>query len=168
MTKLQFASFNTNGLNNPVKRTACLDLLRRHKVDVAFRQESHLRRNDVSRFSNKTYYVAASSSFTSKTRGSLVVLRRTLSFTILESYGDGDGRVSYIKTILAGRKVAFVSIYAPNVFDSEFFIHLTDLLSSILEFSLILGADMNAVVNPTLDRSCCLNQPSLCFLSLFK
>lgn len=52
MTKLHFASFITNGLNNPVKRTACLDLLHRHKVDVAFVQESHLSRNDVSRFSN--------------------------------------------------------------------------------------------------------------------
>lgn len=119
MTKLQFASFNTNGLNNPVKRTACLDLLRTHKVD-------HLRHNDVLRFSNKTYYVAASSSFTSKTRDSLVALRHTLSLTILESYGDGDGPVSYIKTILAGRKVVFVSIYAPNVFDSDFFFYSFD------------------------------------------
>lgn len=43
-----------------------------------------------------------------------------------------------------------------QMFLTEFFIHL----SSIHEFSLILGADMNAAVNLTLDRSCCLNEPS--------
>lgn len=38
-----------------IKRTACLDLLRRQNVDVAFIQESHLRTIDVCRFSNKHY-----------------------------------------------------------------------------------------------------------------
>lgn len=69
ITTLQFASFNTNRLYNPVKCAAYLDLLRRHLVDVAFIQEFHLRSNNISRFSNRYYYVAASVSFTSKTRG---------------------------------------------------------------------------------------------------
>lgn len=114
MTTLQFASFHTNGLNIPVKRTACLDLLCRQQVDVAFIQESHLRSNNINHFSNKKYYVAASSSFSSNSRGSLVVLKRNLPLTILENDGSDDGCTSYIKTILAGIKVAFGSIYAPN------------------------------------------------------
>lgn len=50
-------SWNANRLNGQIKRTACLDLLRRH-VDVAFIQEAHLRTTDVRRFSNKHNYVA--------------------------------------------------------------------------------------------------------------
>lgn len=88
----------------------------------------------------------------------LVVLSRASSLTILESHGDG--RFSYTKTILAGRNVAFTSIYAPNDFDPDFFTYLTDLLSRMQEFSLILGADMNATFNPVLDRSSCLSQHS--------
>ncbi|KAI7799912.1 putative follistatin-related protein 5-like, partial [Triplophysa rosa] len=48
---LHIATWNVNGLNSPIKRTACLDYLYRHQVDVAFIQESHLKKSDVQKFS---------------------------------------------------------------------------------------------------------------------
>lgn len=146
-------SWNVNGLNGQIKRTACLDLLRRQHVDVAFIQESHLRSIDVRRFSNKHYYVAASASLDTKTRGSLVVLRRNLSITILGQFGSEDGRISYIKSVIAGRKFAFISVYAPSQYEPEFFPSLTEMLVQLQDFSLILGADMNCNVNVKLDKS---------------
>lgn len=153
MTTLQLASWNTNGLNGPVKRAACLDLLRRNHIDIAFIQESHLKASDVQRFANRHYYVAASASVDSKTRGSLIVLKRSLSITILDKFGSVDGRISYITTIIAGRKLAFMSVYAPNQVDPIFFTTLTEIMSNMHDFAIIMGADMNAVINPALDCS---------------
>lgn len=126
MTSLKLASWNTRGLNGPIKRSVCLDLFRRKNVDIAFVQEFHLKEADVHRFANR--YVAASASFVSKSRGSLVVLKRSLSINILEKFGSSDGRISLIKTITAGRKLAFLSVYTPNKCDQEFFQNLSQFL----------------------------------------
>uniref|UniRef100_A0A3B4V253 exodeoxyribonuclease III n=1 Tax=Seriola dumerili TaxID=41447 RepID=A0A3B4V253_SERDU len=143
MCSIHFISWNINGLKGQFKRTPCLDLLHRQRVDVAFIQESHLRSIDINRFTNKHYYVAASTSLDTKTRGSLVVLKRNLPITVLEKYGGDDGRVSYIKTIIAGRNFTFNSVYAPSQYEYEFFPNLTATLLQLQDFSLILGADMN-------------------------
>lgn len=114
MTMLHIASWNINGLNAPIKRSMCLDWLRRHKIDVAFIQESHFKHSDKHRLSNRYYYTSAAATFSSKSRGALVVLRRSLSLTIIGSYGSEDGRIAYIKTSIYGQKVAFLCIYATN------------------------------------------------------
>lgn len=153
MAKLHVISWNINGLNGQFKRAACLDVLRRQLVDVAFIQESHLRTKDTQRFANKYYYVAASASLNSKTRGSLIVLKRSLSLNIVGKYGSEDGRVSYIKTIISGRKFAFISIYAPSQYEPDFFPKLTTVLAQLHDFSLIIGSDMNACLSLALDKS---------------
>lgn len=153
MAKLHVISWNVNGLNGQIKRAACLDLLRRRQVDVAFIQESHLKTQDTQRFANKFYYVAASASLNSKTRGSLIVLKRSLSLNIVGKYGSEDGRVSYIKTIISGHKFAFISVYAPSQYEPDFFPKLTSVLAQLHDFSLILGSDMNACIDLALDKS---------------
>uniref|UniRef100_A0A8C4EGH5 Endonuclease/exonuclease/phosphatase domain-containing protein n=1 Tax=Dicentrarchus labrax TaxID=13489 RepID=A0A8C4EGH5_DICLA len=131
LSHVHVISWNVNGLNGQIKRTACSDLLRR---------QHH-------------YYVAASASLDTKTRGSLVVLRHNLSITILEQFGSEDGRISYIKAIISGRKFAFISVHAPSQYDPEFFPSLTEVLLHLQDFSLIPGADMNCNVNVILDKS---------------
>uniref|UniRef100_A0AAY5KFV5 Endonuclease/exonuclease/phosphatase domain-containing protein n=1 Tax=Esox lucius TaxID=8010 RepID=A0AAY5KFV5_ESOLU len=66
---------------------------------------------------------------------------------------------AYIKTIIAGKKFAFISIYAPH-FDANFFSVLTTTLLRVQDCFLIIGADMNAVVDVSLDRSCVQNYPA--------
>ena len=83
----------------------------------------------------------------------LVVLRRNLPVSIIETYGSIDGRIAYIKTNFAGCKIAFVALYPPYQFDSAFFNTINNLLVRLEGFSVVIGADMNAVLDPTLDRS---------------
>lgn len=97
--------------------------------------------------------MVASASRVTKTRGSLVELKRNLSISILDKSGSEDGRISYIKTIIAGCKFAFISVYAPSQYELGFFPSLTATLLQLRGFSLILGADMNCFVNLKLDKS---------------
>lgn len=96
----------------------------------------------------------------SKPRGSLIVLKRNLLLNILTKYGSEAGRVSYIKTIIAGHKFAFILIYAPSKYEPDFFSKLISVLTQIHDYSFIIGADMNACVNLTLDKSARLSTPT--------
>ena len=103
------------------------------------------------------YYIAAAT-FSSKSHGALVVLRRSLSLTIIGGYGSEDCHIAYIKTNIYGQKVAFLCIYATNHFSPEFFGTVSKTLCDLQDFSVIIGVDMNAVLDPLLDRSSTLSQ----------
>lgn len=152
MSVVTVLSWNVRGLNSPSKRVCCLDILRRKRIDIALLQESHLLHTDVARMSNKYFKVAAYSSAKKKHNGTLIILRRKLNISILHTGADTSGRISHITVIIGGKKVTFVSVYAPAVFDSEFFVTLSKYLSKF-DSPFIIGADMNAVPNNLLDRS---------------
>lgn len=145
MTNITLLSWNGRGLNIPQKRISIMDLLRRKKVEVAFFQETHLLEKDVARMQNRFYHVIASSSNTKKNRGVIILAKRTFQYTDLGSGRDTEGRAAYIKTLINGTKIAFLSVYAPNVFDAEFYNYLTNTILELSEFSLIIGGDFNAV-----------------------
>ena len=105
-TMPHIVSWNIKGLNAPIKRSMCLDWLRRHKIDVAFIQESHFKHYYY-------YYTSAAATFSSKSRGALVVLRRSPSLTIIGSYGSEDGRIT-LKQIYMDRKLHFY-VYMPLI-----------------------------------------------------
>uniref|UniRef100_A0A8D0CPC7 Endonuclease/exonuclease/phosphatase domain-containing protein n=1 Tax=Sander lucioperca TaxID=283035 RepID=A0A8D0CPC7_SANLU len=55
--------------------------------------------------------------------------------------------------MIRSRKIAFVSVYAPATYDEIFIPRLTNELLSLNEYSLIIGGDMNAVLDLNQDRS---------------
>lgn len=57
-----------------------------------------------------------------------------------------------VYTSIYGKKVAFISIYAPTVFEDNFFHDLTEESLKLTEYELVLGGDMDAVCNLDLDR----------------
>uniref|UniRef100_A0A3P9N2G4 Endonuclease/exonuclease/phosphatase domain-containing protein n=1 Tax=Poecilia reticulata TaxID=8081 RepID=A0A3P9N2G4_POERE len=143
-----------NGLNHDLhRRVSCLDFLRKHSVDITFIQESQARSVDMQLFANKFYYTAASASLKSKSKRSLIVLKHNPSLNIVGKYESEDGRISYVKTIIAGHKFVFISIYALSLYDPNFFSKFISVLTQIHDYSFIIGANMNAFINLTLDKS---------------
>uniref|UniRef100_A0A3Q1GE48 exodeoxyribonuclease III n=1 Tax=Acanthochromis polyacanthus TaxID=80966 RepID=A0A3Q1GE48_9TELE len=154
-TNLTFNSkcYNVRGLNAKVKRAKCLDLLRRKNVDVAFIQETHLKAEDTSCFQNKRYKVVASDCWSSNSRGTVILTKRSLGLEIEKTNEGTSGCIAYLCTSIYGKKIALVSVYAPTVFDPLFFPELTKELLSLLDYELIVGGDMNTVCDPNLDKS---------------
>uniref|UniRef100_A0A3B1ICK8 Reverse transcriptase domain-containing protein n=1 Tax=Astyanax mexicanus TaxID=7994 RepID=A0A3B1ICK8_ASTMX len=150
---LNILSWNINGLNEPLKRASFLDLLQRKQIDIGLIQESHLRAADISKCNNKFFRVAAYASANNSTKGVLILVRRSLQITILNQGSDEDGRITYITTTVGNRKIAFVSVYAPTPRDPGFFPFLLNFLNNLVDFELVVGADMNAVIDCHLDRS---------------
>ena len=146
-------SWNARGLNIPHKRVALLEVLRKEKVGVAMISESHLLEKDSLRIHNKQYHVVAHSAAANKSKGVLIIVKRNLNFTNLGTGGDTEGRVTFIKTLINNKKIAFVSVYAPNTYDAAFFSQLTQTILELDGFQLIIGADFNAVWEHAIDRT---------------
>lgn len=83
----------------------------------------------------------------------LTVGRCKLPLNILDSGNDEEGRVAYVKTMLGNYKIAFISVYAPNSHDQNFFDSLTLTLLDLSGFSLIVGVDFNGVWEHQRDRT---------------
>lgn len=153
MGDLTFLVWNCDGLNAPHKRTSVLTLLRRKKIDLALLQETHLLEQDLKRIANKFYHIIASSSYHTMTRGVAVVVRRSLPIKMLDIWTDKEGRLVIAKIELYGRKIALTLVYAPNKYDKCFYDHLMQKMLELNGYYIVVGADMNAVLDTQLDRS---------------
>uniref|UniRef100_A0A3P8SKD4 Endonuclease/exonuclease/phosphatase domain-containing protein n=1 Tax=Amphiprion percula TaxID=161767 RepID=A0A3P8SKD4_AMPPE len=95
-----------NGLNSQLKRSMCLEWLKMHSIDVALIQETHFKHIDKHKLANHYYHTAAAACYNSKSCGVLVLLKRSLSLSIIDCFESDDGRITYIKTNICGKKVA--------------------------------------------------------------
>lgn len=150
---LNILSFNVRGLNSPYKRSKVLDFLRRKKIDVALLQETHLKPNDISRVQNRFYRPVVASTDGTRTKGTMILIRCGANVTIEKTGSDKKGRFSFCCTSIQGKKVAFISIYAPTVFEADFFPTMTSQILKLNDYQLYVGSDMNAVVDKNLDKS---------------
>lgn len=153
MTVLNLISINARGLNTPHKRTTVLEFLRKENVDFAMIQESHLLCRDSGRLANKLYHPIASSSAATKCKGVMVLCKRKLKFDVIDSWADDAGRIAIAKIRMDGKKIALISAYSPNTFDTSFYELLTKTLLDLTGFYLVLGADFNAVWDNGMDRT---------------
>lgn len=71
--QLKVLSLSARGLNNPVKRVAILDFLRKQGAHIAMLQETHIVRRNVNRLSNRFFRILAHSSATNKTKGVAII-----------------------------------------------------------------------------------------------
>ncbi|XDV28465.1 hypothetical protein PO909_031771 [Leuciscus waleckii] len=146
-------SWNVHGLNSPIKRTKCLEFLKRKKISIALIQETHLKTNDIHRFQNRYYKCIVHSCAPNKSKGVAILFDRKLALNIDKFGKDSEGRLSYAAVTAHNIKICFVSIYCPNIPNSNFFNMASATLLDIPEYLLVVGGDFNQVCNITLDRS---------------
>ena len=153
MASISILALNTRGLNCPTKRASLLDVLDHHNIDLALLNETHIARSRIPRLEDKRYKVLSHSSAINTAKGVLIMARRSLPLSIIESGGDVEGRITYIKTLFGKVKIVFVAIYAPTPFDPDFFPQLTELLLEFQDFNLVVAGDFNAAMNNHIDRN---------------
>lgn len=106
---------------------------------------------DVNRFQNRQYKVLVSFSALNKTKGVLILTRRKLNLSLKSSGSDCENRFCYAIVTHNNSKICLASIYAPNVFNSDFFESIKSTLLSFPDATLILAGDFNLLVDPDMD-----------------
>lgn len=152
MGDINIISWNVKGLNSPIKRTRVLEFLQRHRVSIAFLQETHLRQEDIRRFQNRRFKVIAHSCANTKSKGVLILADRSLQIH-LDHIDDSSGRFVLVVGTFNNTRLLLSSIYAPNDFDPTFLSSIQNSLLLFPDTQLILGGDFNSVINPALDLS---------------
>lgn len=146
-------TWNVRGLNSPIKRTRCLEFLRRRKVSIALIQETHLTESSVQRFQNKYYKVVAHSCATSKSRGVLILAERKLQFKVLDNGSDQTGRFVYVLLSINYSKILLANVYAPNTHEDDFLPSISNSLLKYHDCHSIIAGDFNTTLCPEWDRS---------------
>lgn len=149
----KFVTWNVKGLNNPNKRSRVFSHLRKLRADVVYLQESHLRIGDHSRLRNSKFDKIYHSGFDCKARGVAILISKTTHFSATNVISDKQGRYLIVTGILCRVPVLLVNIYAPNFDNVDFANDLLGKLPSLNSHRLILGGDLNCVIDPALDRS---------------
>ncbi len=146
-------SFNVRGLNSPYKQSKILDFSRREKTDIALLQETHLKPSDISRVQNRFYKPIVASADGTCTKGAMILMRCSVNVAIERIGSDNKGLLAFCCASIQGEKIAFVSIYAPAVFEADFFPTVSSHLLKLSDYQLYVGSDMNATRNNNLDKS---------------
>ena len=68
--------------NSPVKRTKCLEFLKRKEISIALIQETHLKTIHIPRFQNKFYKCVAHCPATNRTKGLAILFNRKLGVKV--------------------------------------------------------------------------------------
>uniref|UniRef100_A0A3Q1GBC0 exodeoxyribonuclease III n=1 Tax=Acanthochromis polyacanthus TaxID=80966 RepID=A0A3Q1GBC0_9TELE len=138
--------------NNVIKRKAILNYLKKEKVQVVFLQQIHLNEEEHKKYLREWVGQIYFTSYSSNTRGAIILVHKLLPFTAQDIYKDTDGRIVLVKGELSGELVLLGNVDAPNVYDDIF---LAFLLNKIVEMdcaNMITGGDFNCYLSPSLDR----------------
>ena len=151
---LRFVSWNVKGINGPVKRGRVFSHLKHLKTEIAFLQETHLITKDHHRLKAPWVGQTFHSNFSSKTRGTAILIHKKIQFSPTNVIADHQGRFVIVSGSLNNESVVLVNLYAPNWDDEAFIGKVISLLPDLSSHHLILGGDLNCTIDPLLDKSC--------------
>ena len=156
---VQCVSLNARGLNNAVKRQKIVSYLQQLQADIAFIQETHLKNDSVNYLKRNWVGQLYHSRFNAKARGTAILIHKNVVFQAEDVIADTNGRFIIVTGQLFSLPVILVNIYAPNFDDHVFFRKLFSSIPDRNTYNLIIGGDLNCVLNTTLDRSSNKPQP---------
>uniref|UniRef100_A0A3B3I4T3 Reverse transcriptase domain-containing protein n=1 Tax=Oryzias latipes TaxID=8090 RepID=A0A3B3I4T3_ORYLA len=152
MSSLNIVSWNVRGLGSGPKRLKVLNHLNDLKADIALLQETHLSLSAGHLLCCSQYPAMYSASFNSKQRGVAVLINKNVTFTHKDTVTDPEGRFVIINISIQNKDFCIASIYGPNFDDSSFFHRFFTSLSVHSDSTIIIGGDVNLVLDPELDR----------------
>ena len=99
------------------------------------------------------------SNFSSKVRGTAILIHKKILFSPKKFIADHQGRFVIVSGSLNNVAVVLVNLYAPNWDDEAFIRKVVSLLPDLSSHHLILGGDLNCTMDPLLDKSCPRQDP---------
>ncbi len=153
MNKLRICTWNVRGVHSPIKRRKILICLKKDDIDVGMLQEMHLDDTEHLKLQQGPFGQVFFSSFTTRSRGVAVLIRKNLPFIISDCVKDLNGRYVKIKGILQGQNIVMMNVYFPPAhpitFLTKMFLDLAPFLSNS---TVIVGGDFNLILNLLIDK----------------
>lgn len=150
---LKILTYNCNGLNNKIKAKRIQSALLKSRAEIVFLQETHLKKVLDPLLKTKRFGTQAQAPGTSKSRGVAILISPRLRPQILAQMVDLQGRFLFLNVLLEDQPYTLASVYVPNEKQIQY---IDDVFYKLQTFStgpIILGGDLNCVVDRNLDYS---------------
>ena len=151
--KLTFASLNSRGLGDQLKRKKMFKLAKEMKAEMIFFQETHCTKDKEKIWRNEWGNDCVFSNGDSASRGVAIMFRNKMSKLIKEIRRDIEGRFIIMKLEIEGYTYCVCNLYAPNEDRHDFFENIFDIIREMDCIHVIIGGDFNVVLDPKLDRN---------------
>lgn len=135
-----------------VKLKQVLGRLKQMRSSIIFLQETHLLKEDTSRVTKRWPGQVFYASFTSRVRGVMILIHKSVPFQLKQQHTDPLGRYIVLNGTILTTQINLISIYAPNVDDPSFYQNFFLTIASY-PGHYVIGGDFNCVLNPVVDRS---------------
>ena len=152
-TDYDITTWNVRDMGSPAKRQKVHTYLNRRKAQITCLQETHLAEGEAIKLQRRWRGQIFSTEASAFAKGALVWVRAGVPFEVLSSSIDKEGRWVLVNGRLDGREVLIGSIYTPNQGQLEFLNGLSAKIREIGAERVVLGGDINTILDVDLDRS---------------
>uniref|UniRef100_A0A3B3IK85 exodeoxyribonuclease III n=1 Tax=Oryzias latipes TaxID=8090 RepID=A0A3B3IK85_ORYLA len=146
-------TYNVKGINNPFKRKKILGQFKKLHCAVALLQETHLSETEHLKLKrewvDQVYYSFCRNH---RKRGVAILFNRSVYFNCEKIFQDKEGRYIMVVGTIEGLKLSILNVYAPNEDCPSFFKKLAHLVADKGEGIVIIGGDLNCVLNNKLNK----------------
>ena len=149
---LRFVTWNVRGAGSREKRLKIHDRLKDLQAEVVLLQETHLANTASDVLSTAHFPHVFAAGYNTRQRGVAILINRKVTFTINSTTVDPEGRFVIVSILIQNMKLCIANIYCPNVDDPSFFHSFFTSLSDHSDSTLLIGGDLNLVLDPTMDR----------------
>lgn len=133
-----------------IKHKKMLSWMKRERANIALIQETHLNDREHEKLRRDWVGQVYYSSFSTSKRGVAILISKNTPL-VLDKYIKGPlGRYVLIAGVLYREHIMIGCIYAPNVYQSEFY---STLLADVPLSYTILAGDFNCITDPEVDRN---------------
>lgn len=152
LSSLKICSWNVNGIHTPIKRRKVLTYLKKEGVHIALLQETHLDDTEHLKLQQGGFGQPCFSSFTSRSRGVVILFQKNLPFKVEQCIKDKNGRYIIVKGELYGEMFAILNVYYPPGHPSDFLATAFSELADLNIRNTFVGGDLNCHLNPCMDK----------------
>lgn len=143
MANFSIGSLNCRGLSSDnLKRKDIFDRCR-SRYDVTFIIDSHCKQNLEPYWKSEWGYNAYFSSYTSNSRGIIILFRNSFKYELHREIADTDGNYLILDITIFDHRMTLAAIYGPNEDNPTFFHQIQRQIENIGNSSVILGGDWN-------------------------
>lgn len=151
-TEFTFLSWNVRGLGDGVKRTALFSALKPYKSAIVCLQETRLQKDTIPLLKSRGYQTQLHSMHTAYSRCVSILISNDISFHLLQSRIDEQGRFFFLLCKLAEMLCIVVTVYVPLPFSPDSLKSLVQFIDPYSNLPLWVLEDFNYLLDRTLDK----------------
>lgn len=148
---LSVGTLNCWGLNQLIKAKRISSFLKKSDFDIVCLQETYLKEGKLLQQASTFYPLQYMSPGTSKSRGVAVLISDKVNFVPNGVETDQEGHYVFVKGTFNSEALTIASVYIPNSGQVGFFKEILTKLKTFQEGVLVMGIDLNFVVDKWID-----------------